>query len=187
MQLLQSMVILYTSSPPPSPHPQTEQPNNLLPLSPIQCWVPSVSMGTCLNLTKPSCSGFGVETSYDSPIACCNRLMQLMAASSINAQEGSMQVAVVGVCSSLKLGGHHRRALTSGSPNSSSGSGLVEAAATVPDRRRSLAAESGAEMAADARLWEVPSFDAATTCADGTCVVQQVGWLVGWLVASLAS
>ena len=130
-------------------------------------------MGTCLNLTKPSCSGFGVETSYDSPIACCNRLMQLMAASSINAQEGSMQVAVVGVCSSLKLGGHHRRALASGSPNSSGGGDdLVE---TVPDRRRSLAVGSGAEMAADARLWEVPSFDAATTCADGTCVVQQVG------------
>jgi hypothetical protein len=44
----------------------------------MQCWVPSVSLGTCLKMNGTGCSSFGVETSYGTSLACCNRLMELI-------------------------------------------------------------------------------------------------------------
>eukprot|EP00955_Chlamydomonas_euryale_P087277 364282-Chlamydomonas_euryale.AAC.17 len=43
-----------------------------------KCWVPSVSTKTCEESTGAECEGFGLETSYNTKTACCNRLFDLV-------------------------------------------------------------------------------------------------------------
>ena len=40
-----------------------------------QCYVPSLADSTCLLRTGDACSGFGLETQFEDPVACCNKLI----------------------------------------------------------------------------------------------------------------
>ncbi len=56
-----------------------------------------MTAGTCLKGFGSACTGFGVESSFDSSLACCNRLFQIF---SIPTSQGTTDIrqSLVGVC-----------------------------------------------------------------------------------------
>jgi hypothetical protein len=63
------------------------QPTPLVPITPHttvvlhtfpQCYIPSIVNATCEVATGPVCQQYGADTSFDQPIACCNKLVQIL-------------------------------------------------------------------------------------------------------------
>lgn len=118
------------------------------------CWVPSVAGKTCTLLHGAQCEDFGIESSFDSSIGCCNRLAGILSTNAINAQKNSqirrglvqrqypsVLDEMTGVCASP--------------PNATARRSLASVAASLDS------------LIDPAKQWVTPSFNITAACATG--------------------
>ncbi|KAG1680163.1 hypothetical protein FOA52_000276 [Chlamydomonas sp. UWO 241] len=135
-----------------------------------KCWIPSLAFKTCVEGTGEECAGYGLETSYDTSNACCNRVAAITSLSAMG-NTGKSQVALAGVCavsaSSTFTPFTTRRHLLQKEDKEA----LAKAKAAADNAAKAAAEKPTIGEAATASTsgWKAPDFYRDDICLDGNC------------------
>ncbi|KAG1680162.1 hypothetical protein FOA52_000275 [Chlamydomonas sp. UWO 241] len=127
-----------------------------------KCWIPSLAFRTCLEGTGKECAGYGLETSYDTTTACCNRVAAITSSSAMG-NTGKAQVTLTGPCGANTYTFAPfttRRHLLQ-----------KEDKAVAPTNKGEAVTNNSSNATATALIntWKVPDFYRDDTCLDGNC------------------